>query len=81
MSDFFLLIMTAPASKINIRVNGGQKLIASGLSLLDLFRELSLDPQRIAVELNREIVRRPSWDATVLQEGDSVEIVEFVGGG
>lgn len=67
--------------QIQIRVNGEQRLARAGLTLFDLFAELGLDPQRIAVELNREIVRRPQWQERVLADGDSLEIVEFVGGG
>jgi thiamine biosynthesis protein ThiS len=67
--------------QIVIHVNGTETKTAAGQTLRGLFVELALDPQRIAVELNREIVRRPSWDDTVLGEGDSLEIVEFVGGG
>ena len=47
----------------------------------DLVRILSLPAARIAVELNRAIVRRKDWVATILNEDDRVEIVHFVGGG
>lgn len=43
--------------------------------------ELSLAPARIAVELNGEVVRRSIWAETVLNEGDRLEVVHFVGGG
>jgi thiamine biosynthesis protein ThiS len=46
-----------------------------------LIEQLSLAPQRIAVEVNREIVRRADWEQTEVRDGDSVEIVHFVGGG
>jgi thiamine biosynthesis protein ThiS len=67
--------------QILIRVNGEEHRTAVGQTLAGLFAELALDPQRVAVELNREIIRRPLWNAKVLGEGDSLEIVEFVGGG
>lgn len=67
--------------QIHIRVNGEERLTLAGQTLFGLFAELGLDPLRIAVELNREIVRRPSWPDTQLKQGDSLEIVEFVGGG
>lgn len=67
--------------QIRIRVNGEELSTSAGQTLLGLFAELSLDPQRVAVELNREIIRRPAWDGLVLSDGDSLEIVEFVGGG
>ena len=68
-------------SQILIRVNGAERRTVPGQTLMGLFVELALDPQRVAVELNREIVRRPRWAETILSDGDSLEIVEFVGGG
>ncbi len=67
--------------QIQIRVNGEDRRTLAGQTLAGLFAELGLDPQRIAVELNREIVRRQSWSGTQLKQGDILEIVEFVGGG
>lgn len=52
-----------------------------GASLEDLIRELSLQPVRIAIELNRNVARRNEWAQTILNEGDRIEIVHFVGGG
>jgi thiamine biosynthesis protein ThiS len=49
--------------------------------LLTLLEHLGLDPRTVVVELNREIVRRPNLGAASLSEGDSVELVHFVGGG
>lgn len=53
----------------------------AGLNVRTLLVELSLDPARVAVELNRIIVRKPEWDATPIDAGASLEIVTFVGGG
>ncbi len=64
-----------------IHVNGERREVAADLSLSKLIDQLALPPQRIAVELNREVVRRANWDTTVLQVDDRVEIVHFVGGG
>ena len=50
-------------------------------TLLDLLAHLGLDPRTVVVELNREIVRRPRLAETSLSEGDSIELVHFVGGG
>ena len=49
--------------------------------LVDLVRELSLEPARIAIELNQQVIRRDKWSQTSLREGDHIEIVHFVGGG
>lgn len=55
--------------------------MADRSTLDDMVRELSLPPQRIAIELNRNVVRRNEWPLTLLNEGDRIEIVHFVGGG
>jgi thiamine biosynthesis protein ThiS len=46
-----------------------------------LIEELGLTPERLAIEVNRRIIRRADWPSTTLAEGDKVEIVHFVGGG
>ena len=47
----------------------------------DLVEKLGLKPERLAVEINRKIIRKAEWDSTSLSDGDKVEIVHFVGGG
>jgi thiamine biosynthesis protein ThiS len=64
-----------------ILVNGNHTDIADDSGISDLIKLLGLDSQRVAVELNRRIVRRADWDSTTISEGDKVEIVHFVGGG
>ena len=71
---------TAPAS-ISIVVNGEQRATAQGNTIAGLIRSLALDPERLAVELNRRIVKRAEWSSTILSAGCEVEIVQFVGGG
>ena len=66
---------------ISISVNGEQRQMAEGQSILELLRELQIDPARVAVELDRKIVKQPRWAQTVLDAGAEVEIVQFVGGG
>jgi thiamine biosynthesis protein ThiS len=66
---------------IDIVVNGEPKQIAAGASLEDLVRSLDLDPRMVVVEHNRAIVRRGSLASVSLTQGDSVELVHFVGGG
>lgn len=66
---------------MRIQVNGDSREFSEGLLLSDLLRLLELPIQRIAVELNRVVVRRSDWDTTVLRDGDRIEIVHFVGGG
>ncbi len=66
---------------IQIVVNGESRTAQDGLTLLGLLRELNLDPARVAVELDRRIVKQPQWDSTALDPGARIEIVQFVGGG
>ena len=64
-----------------IRVNGESRDVAQGLTIDDLLSSLSLRPDRVAVELNRAIVKPQYWAETVLPPGAELEIVQFVGGG
>jgi sulfur carrier protein len=67
---------------VRIQINGEPREIPqSSLSLNELLDTLSLAPQRIAVEVNKTIVRRSEWETTVVKDGDQIEIVHFVGGG
>ncbi len=66
---------------IPVRINGEAREVPAGLTVLGLIEWLRLNPERVAVELNRQIVRRPAWGETVLEAGAEVEIVQFVGGG
>ena len=66
---------------IEIVVNGESRAIPAGQSILELLHRLQLDPARVAVELDRRIVKQPRWAETVLEPGAQVEIVQFVGGG
>lgn len=62
-------------------INGEEKAFADALPLAGLIEQLQMKGDRVAVELNREIVPRAQWPDTVLKEGDRLEIVHFVGGG
>lgn len=66
---------------MKIRLNGEEKDIEAETTLPALVESLSLAPERIAVELNGEVVRRAEWPRVTLGEGDRVEVVHFVGGG
>ena len=68
-------------SQLNIIVNGKETEVADGSVLSTLVESLGLNLQRLAIELNRRIVRRTDWPTTKLAEDDKVEIVHFVGGG
>lgn len=66
---------------MRVYINGESQDVSGTPSLADLINQLDLPAARIAVELNREVVRRSEWGSTVLHEEDRVEIVHFVGGG
>jgi sulfur carrier protein len=62
-------------------INGEEKALADSLTLVQLIEQLGMKGDRVAVELNREIVPRAQWTETLLTDGDLLEIVHFVGGG
>ena len=66
---------------MQIHVNGEPKNFTDGLTLLELINHIQMPVQRIAVELNQVVVRRSDWETTLLNDGDKIEIVQFVGGG
>lgn len=65
---------------MKVVINGETRELTA-TTLAALVEELGMKPDRIAVELNREIVRRDRWAETALHDGDRLEIVHFVGGG
>lgn len=66
---------------MNLHINGQPREFPDSLSLASLVATLGMKSDRVAVELNLEIVPRASWDSTILKDGDRLEIVHFVGGG
>jgi sulfur carrier protein len=67
--------------EIVININGERKGIVEGLSIAQLLEELNIRPGRVVIELNRDIVSREAYGSAILKEGDTLEIVHFVGGG
>jgi thiamine biosynthesis protein ThiS len=64
-----------------VEVNGESRDVAAAITLAEFVEQLALAPERLAIELNRHVVRRANWSQTILNEGDRIEIVHFVGGG
>jgi thiamine biosynthesis protein ThiS len=64
-----------------IRLNGDPHEVAGPLTVSELLARLHIEPRRVAVELNLVVLKRVAFDTTTIQEGDEVEIVNFVGGG
>jgi thiamine biosynthesis protein ThiS len=66
---------------VTIRLNGDPFELPGPLSIGALLRQLDVDPRRVAIEHNLDIIKRDRYDSTMINEGDEVEIVNFVGGG
>lgn len=74
--------MPDPADKlVEITVNGERRSVPAGQTILELLASLGIPPERVAIEFNREILRREHWGSTALHGGEQLEIVHFVGGG
>ena len=67
--------------QVEVTINGDVRTIEAGRTLLQLLESLGLDPARVAVELDRRIVKPHDWGVTAVAEGAHLEIVQFVGGG
>ncbi len=66
---------------MRLEINGESRTVPASATVRELLENLGIKPDRIAVELNRQIIRRQEWDRTALSELDKIEIVQFVGGG
>ena len=66
---------------MNVTVNGEIKELEAEVSLNRLLELFSLPQQRVAIELNRQVVRRQDWETTIVHDDDKIEVVHFVGGG
>ncbi|MFZ5704880.1 MAG: sulfur carrier protein ThiS [Pseudomonadota bacterium] len=73
--------MTNPDGTIQLRINGEHRRVPAGLTIADLALELGLDPVKVAVERNLEVVPRSTLGQVRIEDGDELEIVHFVGGG
>lgn len=69
------------AQEISVVVNGERKSVASDLTVSGLLSALGVAADRVAVEMNKSIVRQRDWDKTPVANGSEIEIVQFVGGG
>ena len=64
-----------------LQINGEAREFPAGLNVTSLVQHLELRPERVAIELNKQIIKRTLWRETSLKDGDMIEIVHFVGGG
>ncbi len=66
---------------MTITINGEKKEIKTEVNLGKLLENLSLPSERIAIELNKAVVRKKDWESITVKDADKIEIVHFVGGG
>jgi len=66
---------------MNIILNGEKREVPDNITVHGLLEQLNIQHQRVAVELNEMIVKKDRYDATVIKEGDALEVVSFMGGG
>lgn len=64
-----------------VTLNGEPRSFPPRTTLLDVVHSLNLEPDRVAIELNRAIVKRELWSDAIVADGAEIEIVQFVGGG
>ena len=69
------------AERIRVHLNGEDRDVPAGLSVRGLLESLELEPRLVVVERNREILSRGRYDDVQVREGDTLELVHFVGGG
>lgn len=73
--------MTGVQNAIQIHVNGEARTWRSGATVADLLQDLAIRTERVAVELNLEILDRAAFGQRQVKDGDRVEILSFIGGG
>lgn len=66
---------------MQIQVNGEATEITGEVSVFGLLEHLKIEPEQVAVEMDRQVVPRAAWAETTVREGAAIEIVRFVGGG
>lgn len=66
---------------MTITINGEKREISTQVNLSELLENLSMPSERIAIELNKTVVRKKDWENIQINEADKIEIVHFVGGG
>ena len=66
---------------IQIKLNGKQYKLRSGITLSNLLNLHNLEPNLVGIELNNKIINQNDFNGTIIRNSDDIEIVEFVGGG
>ena len=71
----------SPDGSLSVRVNGEHRRVPGGTNVAEMVNQLGLDPLRVAVERNLEVIPRSTLGQVWVEDGDDYEIVHFVGGG
>jgi thiamine biosynthesis protein ThiS len=66
---------------MKVFINGETQEIPNEVNLSELLKNLSLPSERVAIELNKEVVRKRDWENVKVADSDKIEIIHFVGGG
>ena len=66
---------------MKIILNGEPHTLSSPVTIVELLAELDIDPRRVAVERNFIVIKRDAYATTTIEDGDQIEVVNFVGGG
>jgi thiamine biosynthesis protein ThiS len=74
-------MMHAMCAAMKLEINGEMRSVPASATIRELLENLEIKPDRIAVELNRRIIKSKDWHVTPVKEADRIEIVQFVGGG
>jgi sulfur carrier protein len=77
----YLLMSNSHPTSVQLQVNGESRTCPAQTSLPAFLESIDLNPQLVAVEYNGEILQRPLWPQTIMQQDDRLEIVTIVGGG
>ncbi len=67
--------------KMKIIINGITKEIPNEVNIIELLESFSLPKERIAIELNKQVVRKKDWENIKITDADQIEVIHFVGGG
>lgn len=66
---------------MHVKINGKDNELGDSITITQLLNEFNLQPQQVAIEVNREIIKRDQFETYVIANGDDIEILRFVGGG
>lgn len=66
---------------MKVFINGEEKSFEKSCNLLELLQRFSMPLERVAIEVNKIVVRKKDWDSILIGEDDRIEVVHFVGGG